>query len=146
MTRNMLAGVAASLIATIILSLLMLIKGAMGFMTQLDVAAMISSMMGRPEMPAIGWAVHFMIGTLAYGLALAFIDLKLDQSRLSLALGLSIAGWLMMMMVLMPMAGAGLFALNMGPMAMIATLMLHLIFGLALGLTFQRFAPARRNA
>jgi hypothetical protein len=49
-------------------------------------------------------------------------------------------GWLMMMVAVMPMAGAGMFGLNMGVMAPIATLMLHLIFGAVLGFTYQKLS------
>jgi hypothetical protein len=41
------------------------------------------------------------------------------------------------MMGLMPMAGAGLFGLSPGIMAPVITLMLHVIFGVVLGLVFQ---------
>ena len=38
-----------------------------------------------------------------------------------------------MMIIMMPMAGAGLFGMSLGIMAPLMTLMLHLIFGLVLG-------------
>src|SRR5262249_44151595 len=41
--------------------------------------------------------------------------------------------WLLMMIVLMPMAGAGLFGLHLGVRAPIATLVLHWIYGAVLG-------------
>ena len=44
----------------------------------------------------------------------------------------------MMMIVIMPMAGAGLFGMNMGVMAPVMTLMLHVIFGAVLGLVYGR--------
>ena len=39
----------------------------------------------------------------------------------------------MMMIILMPMAGDGLFGLKLGLMAPAATLMLHMIFGAQMG-------------
>lgn len=47
-----------------------------------------------------------------------------------------VAAWLVMMVVVMPMAGAGFFALNIGLMATIMTLVVHVIFGAVLGGTF----------
>lgn len=41
-----------------------------------------------------------------------------------------------MMVAVMPMAGAWIFALNLGIMAPIMTLMLHVIFGAVLGWTY----------
>ena len=43
-----------------------------------------------------------------------------------------------MMLVVMPMAGAGVFGLNMGMMAPLMTLMLHAIYGAVLGFAFGR--------
>jgi hypothetical protein len=40
----------------------------------------------------------------------------------------------------MPMAGAGLFGMNMGVMAPMMTLVLHLIFGAVLGWVYGRSA------
>jgi hypothetical protein len=39
----------------------------------------------------------------------------------------------MMMLVVMPMAGAGSFGLGLGIMAPLVTLALHIVFGLVLG-------------
>ena len=50
--------------------------------------------------------------------------------------GDTVCTWLVMMLVLMPMAGAGLFGLRLGTMAPLMTLVLHLIFGIVLGWTY----------
>lgn len=60
--RSMIAGFAA----TVILSLLMIMKGAMGLMPQLDVITMLSGM--AQSMVGMGGAgtgrlIHFLIGT-----------------------------------------------------------------------------------
>lgn len=51
---------------------------------------------------------------------------------------LAVISGLVMMVMLMPMAGAGFFGLSMGVMAPVMTLMLHLVFGAVLGWTFGR--------
>ena len=48
-----------------------------------------------------------------------------------------------MMVVLMPMVGAGLFGMNMGIMASVMTLVLHLIFGAVLGWVYGRTVASR---
>jgi len=45
----------------------------------------------------------------------------------------AVVAWLMMMIVVMPMAGAGMFGLGLGMMAPVATLVLHVLFGQVLG-------------
>lgn len=124
----------AALVATIVLSLLMVMKSAMGIMPQLDLARMIAGVMGMPDVPAVGWVVHFFIGVVIYGAALALLDERLPgESRIWHGVLIAIVGWLVMMLLLMPMAGAGLFGLGLGISAPVMTLMLHLIFGAVLG-------------
>ncbi|MEO6269444.1 MAG: DUF6789 family protein [Lautropia sp.] len=53
-------------------------------------------------------------------------------------LAIGVGGWLVMMLTLMPMAGAGLFGMSFGAMASAMTLVLHLIFGAILGWYFGR--------
>ncbi|MEW9503622.1 DUF6789 family protein, partial [Jeotgalibacillus marinus] len=77
--------------------------------------------------------VHFMIGVVGYGVALALLDDHLPgESRVWHGALLAMIGWLVMMVALMPMAGAGLFGMNLGMAAPAMTLMLHLIFGAVL--------------
>jgi len=45
---------------------------------------------------------------------------------------------MMMMIMVMPMAGAGLFGLHLGFGAPIATLVLHWVFGAVPGITFDK--------
>lgn len=113
-------------------------KAAMGLMPELDMPRMIAGMMGAPDQPALGWAVHLMIGILGYGLVFAVIVSRLPaQNRILQGVALGVVGWLMMMVALMPMAGVGMFGLALGLMAPAMTLMLHLMFGAILGGTYR---------
>lgn len=132
--KSMLAGFAA----TIVLSILMIMKSTMGMMPDLNVIAMLSKMMGMADVPVTGWVAHFAIGTLGYGFVFALLAGKLPGSLTVQGMILGILGWLVMMIVIMPMAGAGLFGLNMGVAAPVMTLMLHLIFGAVLGWVFAK--------
>lgn len=58
-------GVIAGFSATVILSLLMVMKAAMGLMPGLDVISMLSGMMGSSLL--VGWIAHFMIGAVIWG-------------------------------------------------------------------------------
>jgi hypothetical protein len=134
--RNISKGILAGFIATLVLSALMIMKTMMGLMPQLDVIAMLSGMLGVSS--AIAWIVHFAIGTLGYGITIALLARSLPSSAIVTGLILGTAGWLVMMVVLMPMAGKGLFGMNLGIMAPIMTLMLHLIFGAVLGWVYGK--------
>ena len=134
---NIKAGLLSGFIATLALSSVMIIKASMGLMPELNAIKMLAGMMHAPLI--MGWVAHFMIGTVIWGLLFAFLVNKLPGSILVRALMFSVGAWLMMMIGPMPMAGAGLFGLNIGIMAPVATLMLHLIWGLFLGLVYEKF-------
>ncbi|UVW30059.1 DUF6789 family protein [Massilia sp. H6] len=136
-------GFVAGLAATAVLSVLMVMKQVMGIMPELNLPKMIAGMMGAPDSPAIGWLVHVMIGVLGYGAAIALVARPaLGKSAVSTGLLIGFIGWIIMMVMLMPMAGAGFFGMNMGIMAPVMTLILHLIFGAVLGWTYDRLTTA----
>jgi len=141
--RAMIAG----FVATVVLSLLMIMKGMMGIMPQLDVISMLGKMaqdmMGFGG-PAVAWGMHFMIGTVLWGFLFAILYPLLPGSgAVGKGISFGVLAWLMMMIGPMPMAGAGLFGMNLGLMAPMMTLILHVIFGAVMGLVFARLSSAQ---
>ena len=121
--------------------MIMVAKGMMGLMPELNVITMLGSMMNTA--PVVGWVIHFMIGMIAWGIGFAFFfNVLPSDSNLTKGISFGIAAWILMMVVIMPMAGAGLFGLDMGMMAPVMTLMLHVIYGAVLGLVFGRLGIA----
>ena len=133
--NNIVRGFVAGFVATVVLSVLMLMKSLMGLMPELDVIAMLSGMMGTG--PAMGWLGHFMIGTIAWGGLFGLIEPNLPgESYWVKGIVLGLGAWVLMMVAVMPMAGAGLFGLGLGMAAPVMTLMLHIIFGAVLGVVY----------
>lgn len=138
-------GIVAGLVATAVLSMIMLAKGMMGLMPELDVIAMLSSMMNTA--PVVGWIMHFMIGMLAWGLGFVALNRFLPgRSDVSKGISFGIAAWVMMMIAIMPMAGAGLFGLKMGMAAPVMTLMLHVVYGAVLGFAYSKLGTTAHTA
>ncbi len=130
---NIWKGMVAGFIATVVLSALMIGKSMMGLMPELDVIAMLAKMMGASS-PAMGWVPHFLIGTVVWGGLFAWLDPHLPGgSHWLKGITFGVGAWLLMMVAVMPMAGAGLFGMNFGMMAPGMTLVLHVIFGAVLG-------------
>lgn len=128
-------GMAAGLVATVLLSILMVMKGTMGLMPQLDVIRMIAGMTGMSA--AIAWGVHFLLGTVIWGGLFAWINLAIPGDTQWLrGIVFGIGAWLAMMVLVMPAAGQGLFGLQLGIMAPVMTLILHVIYGAVLGATY----------
>lgn len=150
-TKNWLKGMVAGFAATIVLSAIMLMKQQMGLMPELNPVNMIADMLGASTL--VGWIMHFMIGTVLWGLLFAWLDPHLPGGAHWLkGIWFSVGAWLIMMIVLMPMAGAGLFGVKLGMMAPIMTLLMHIIYGAALGGVYglerpepvREFSPQRR--
>jgi len=144
--KPMIRGLIAGFVATIVLSVLMIAKGMMGLMPDVNVIAMLAGQMGGQT--DMGWLAHFMIGTFVYGLIFAFIFAPMPLGNLAFrGIIMGILGWLMMMVVVLPMMGAGLFGLSMqsGMMVPIATLMLHVIFGFVLGLVYCKLPNPKEH-
>lgn len=133
---NIKAGLVAGFSATVVLSAMMVGKSMMGVMPELDVIHMLSGMMGAPAV--VGWLAHFMIGTMAWGGGFAVLyGLIPGSGAVMKGILFGIAAWLGMMVMVMPMAGAGLFGMAFGVMAPMMTLVLHIVFGAVLGAVYQ---------
>lgn len=136
-------GMIAGLLGTVVLSALMMAKGMMGVMPDLDPVHMLSDMiaqkMGMEPNMIIGWVMHFMIGSVAWGGAFAAFNNALPgSSQIAKGISLGVAAWFMMMIGPMPMSGAGLFGLNIGAMASVMTFVFHIVFGVVMGKTFEK--------
>ena len=130
--NNIVKGVIAGFVATVVLSLLMMMKSAMGLMPELDVISMLSAMMGTGL--AIGWIAHFMIGAVIWGGLFALLASRLPGGSLWLqGVIFGVGAWVLMMVAIMPMAGAGFFGMKFGMVAPVMTLVLHVIYGAVLG-------------
>ena len=135
---NIKAGIISGFVATIVLSVLMILKAKMGVMPELNAIKMLAGMMDAPLV--MGWVAHFMIGTIIWGVLFALLVEKIPGNTMVSAIIFSIGAWVLMMIGPMPMAGAGVFGMNLGMMAPVATLMLHIIWGVVLGFTYQRLS------
>ncbi len=140
--RSIIAGFAA----TVVLSAIMVMKGAMGLMPQLNVIAMLAHMIGFGG-PALGWLVHFLIGTVLWGVLFALLYPWLPGSEpVVKGIVFAIGAWLLMMIIVMPMAGASFFGLKLGIMAPVMTLILHLIWGAVLGFVYKALPGTEQTA
>lgn len=134
------AGMVAGFAATVVLSLIMLVKSAIGLLPELNVIRMLANFVNGPL--ASGWILHFIIGTVVWGiLFVLYQQMTLRRNFVVKGMLFATAAWLAMMLVVFPLAGAGLFGLVIGPMAPVMTLILHLIFGAILGLTYSMLRP-----
>jgi len=139
LTKALLAGV----VGTIAMTMLTYIAPMMG-MPEMNIPHMLSGFMGVPFVA--GWLAHFMIGTgFAVLYAYAFVS-RIPGSPFIKGLLYGLFPWFLAQVMVNPIMGAGVFALNTAaPMLMVAgSLMGHLVYGGVLG-AFYGISSLRKS-
>ena len=90
----------------------------------------------------VAWFIHFMIGAIWGALFAALYTVIPGKSSIAKGMVFGSAAWLLMVLMIMPMVGVGLFGVKLGIMAPVMTWMLHLVFGIVLGLVYARRTSA----
>jgi hypothetical protein len=135
-------GVVAGFAATVMLWLLKLnseILPQLETIRFLDrVAEATASFTALPDPPMAGWIWHLVIGTLLWG-ALFGIMLPILPGRHYWVKGVGfgvMTGMLVMLMV-MPLAGAGYFGMELTWLDPVVSLVFHIIYGVTLGAVYK---------
>ncbi|HET7681980.1 MAG TPA: DUF6789 family protein [Xanthobacteraceae bacterium] len=130
-------GVIAGFFATVILSAIFLSFKALGILPELDIVQHIDKL-GSIQMAA-AWVDHFIVGTLLWGPIFTAFDATTDERRPRWQKGLvfGVLAWVAMMVIFMPVIGAGLFGWRLGLVEPVGMLGLHLVYGLVLGVVFE---------
>jgi hypothetical protein len=142
---NSMKGMVAGLVATLVLSGLLLLKGTMNLVPELSI---ISLLMGLGSITLVqAWMDHFIVGVVAWGLAFgAYDSLASRPAHWLKGIIFGVFAWVVMMVLFMPLAKAGVFGWKIGPMAAAVTLIYHLVYGAVLGTTYgllSAWVPAK---
>lgn len=138
-------GIIGGFVGSAVLAIVFVMKSMMGAMPQMDIIAMLSGMMKTSA--AMGWVAHFAIGSVAWGGVFALANAAIPGSTQTLkGIVLGLAAWLMMMIVVMPMAGGGFFGMAFGMMGFAMPLVLHIVFGAVMGFTAAYLEAAPKAA
>ncbi|MGE3280044.1 MAG: DUF6789 family protein [Alphaproteobacteria bacterium] len=140
-TSRFLRGMAAGFGATVILSIFMLIKAAADIVPEanaIQALVKVSTIwLGTPLLPWIGWLEHFFIGTVLWGIAFAIVEPVLPGPGWLRGLIFSTGAWIVMMVTLLPAAGAGFFGAYLGWGTPVSALILHWIWGVSIGVIYE---------
>jgi hypothetical protein len=142
MKPNLIKAVLGGVVGTAVLTMMTLKIAPMILGHPMDIPAMLSAMMGAPL--AFGWGAHIMMGVAAFPLAYAFVVFRFLPGPPILRGALwGVALWLVVEVMVMPMAGNGLFsATNGGAKAVVVALMGHVVYGALLGAIAGKAEPA----
>jgi hypothetical protein len=146
--RLIAAGILAGLIATAVLSIVIVLKAALGIVPELSMIATLSEasarVLGTPRNLVVGWIEHLLIGTVLWGTVFGLTNPLWRQRHVIRGIIFAVLAWLLMMVFLLPLAGLGVFGTALGPVAVLTALILHLVYGLVLGYYFGRLmTPVR---
>lgn len=132
MNKNLIAILKGGLIATAIMTMMMLIAPLMG-MPKMSIGDMLAGFMGIPSW--LGWIMHFLIGTVLAAVYVIIWEDRLPGTAAVKGLLFSLIPFFMAQIIVMPMMGAGLFSTSTPtPMMMvIGSLAGHLVYGAVLG-------------
>jgi hypothetical protein len=129
-------GFISGAIATYVTGSLLLMNNALRQFPDVHIAKSLSALLGTPEQTMVGVVVILITGIFVLGGLFAVLAHRLPVHT-SLARGLMIgaASWLVMMLVYMPLTGAGLFGLERSAIVPFVTLVLNLVYWVVLSVT-----------
>lgn len=128
------SGLFGGVIATFVTSAMVQMKNATGSLPDVQLIRTWSAFLGEPTHMAVGWIAHLVFGIVIGGIAFALLSPKLPTRSFAIkGAAFGVLLWLAMMFIVMPLAGAGVFASHQSGMAPFAFLVLYLIYGLILG-------------
>jgi hypothetical protein len=133
--NKQLAGIISGFLATVVISLLMVLKEKYGLIPDLNIIEDFSQYFSD-ESRTIGWVIHFVLGSIIWGGVFAIVMGILPGAYWFRGILFAIGVWALMMVGYMPVMEHGFFAKELGIEVIIATFVIHIIFGLVLGITF----------
>ena len=149
---NIKNGMVAGFAGTVALSILMIIKHNMGLFPAVDPIAdwqhLFALVAGTVPPPVVGWGLHFLLGTVVWGIAYAYLVPHLPGGAVVKGLIFGALAWVLMMVLFFPLTGHGLLGLGfgLGLVPAVMTLVLHLVYGLVLGLVYRSFSSGAAQA
>lgn len=139
---NYFKGIVAGFIATLVMTILLFFKNYFGLFSDLNLVEIVNNLNSKyfsmHEYPWAPWVVHFVTGSVIYGIIFAFFNSKLTESTIFNGIIIGVAAWFVMMLVVFPLAGGGLFGTVLGENARVASLGLHVIYGMILGYSYGK--------
>ena len=135
-------GLVAGLVATVALAIVLLLKQAIGLMPQLDLVNILARALGFHS-HAAGWVAHFVVGVLLWGPLFVLADRRMFFAHWINGLLFASVVWLGVMLVIMPLAGEGLFGVGLGLATPTLTLFLHWLYGAVLGSAYGAMKPGQ---
>lgn len=146
MRPNLLKAILGGFVGTVVMTLMMYFVAPMMLGAPMDIAAMLGSVLGGSW--TMGMLMHFVNGSVIFSLIYAYgLYRGLPGEPWLKGTTWGVILWLLSQVLVMPMMGAGFFSAKTGGlMAVMASLIGHVVYGVLLGTVAGRAeAPARQR-
>lgn len=142
--RDLGKGIIAGIVATAAVGILYLVQEGVGLVPQFDFIGMLN-MMAESTWPGLGWIIFFSVGGVLLGIFFSLLDARVEATtsigELARGVLFGLLVWLLVMVVLLPVYGAGAFGMKLGIGAPIMTLIADVLYGLVLGAVYGALHP-----
>jgi hypothetical protein len=129
---------AAGFIATIVIGAMLLMNNAVHGISNVGIGRILAALLGEPNHVFYGWLAFLVIGIFICSNLYAFLAPKIPiRSFLVNALLFALVCWLILMVVLGPLAGARPFLLDRGHVQAAVTLVLSLVYWLVFSAIYR---------
>ena len=139
---DVLKGMLAGGVATAALSLVMLLFSVLGFEPQLELTRLLLVLVDAPTEYALGWILHWMIGSVVLGGLFAHFEPRLGAAtHVKNGILFGVAVWLVVMLFFMPAVGAGYFGFQVSLFAPLIMLGLQVFHSGVMGWVYGKLSP-----
>ncbi|RJS94111.1 DUF6789 family protein [Salinisphaera sp. Q1T1-3] len=138
------SAILAGVVASLVLAAALVAESLFPVLPAYDLVGLIQRFTGGPR--AAGWLGYALVGVLLWPAVFVLLRARLPGAS-DIARGLVFGGlaWAAMMLLFLPIAGAGFFGLVIGWWVPVMALLQHLLYGAALGLVYRPQAPPRNR-
>jgi hypothetical protein len=136
---------AAGFVATIVIGAMLLMNNAVHGVQNVGIGKLLAALLGEPDHVFYGWLAFLVLGIFICSNLYAFLAPKIPiRSFLVNGLLFALVCWLILMIVLWPLAGAAPFLLDRGHVQAAATLVLSLVYWLVFSAIYRwLWTPAK---
>ena len=126
----------AGFLASIITTLIMMVKREVGFFIDFNPIKEISNVLHLPDI-MYGWYLHYFLGII-FGLIFSILYHRIPGEERFKGCVFGSILWLIVMLTMMPIGGMGFFAMKTGSNIAMFTFVMDLLFGIFLGIIYAR--------
>lgn len=89
-----------------------------------------------PATPPVGWVLHFFVGTVVWGIGFAMLHDYMHGPDWQRGLLFALGAWIVVITGAAVLILAGVIAMELTPVMIVATLVVHVLYGVVLGLVY----------